>query len=258
MNDASEFKYTAAIYTSLITTLEKNFRNANLNTPTLHILKTFIDSIKVMSEAMPHYICSFSQKGDDLYQWNSYGSKGEGYSLGFRKEYLEDLVKKDGVNFIAQCIYDEKKQLELILSFIKESPGKVNKFFQSYNDFANLILNTHSDQQRKLESDMLEQIYYLLAKIKYPSFDAEEEFRIIIPDLEDPRWPIKYRQGRSTKIPYIEFPLRIANEKLKIDKIIIGPALHLELYKKSIETILADNEVICEDIQPSCIPYRII
>ena len=70
---------------------------------------------------------------------------------------------------------------------------------------------------------------------------------------------IKHRQGKSMLIPYIEFNFVEKNSKdtsFSIHKVIVGPAPHKELSKRSVISILSCNNVRHQEVKLSDIPYR--
>lgn len=67
---------------------------------------------------------------------------------------------------------------------------------------------------------------------------------------------IKFREGKFAIVPYVEFKLASKNEKLKISRIIVGPDLHKELSKKSVDYILSAQNINNVLVDTSPIPFR--
>ena len=89
-------------------------------------------------------------------------------------------------------------------------------------------------------------------RIKDKSFEKENESRIVYHGNDQ---KIQHREGKSMMIPYIESDLVDSEDHLPISKIIVGPTLHKELSRLSIEYLVTSLKYEIEVVN-SKIPYR--
>jgi hypothetical protein len=105
----------------------------------------------------------------------------------------------------------------------------------------------------KFRGDILQ----VFALIKNPSFREECEWRIIskyYPKYTVPE--IKFREGASMLIPYIEIKIGNKNKtELLFERIILGPTQHNNLSHSALSNYLS-NKKVCNKTVSSGIPYR--
>src|SRR5271157_3885449 len=107
---------------------------------------------------------------------------------------------------------------------------------------------------RKEDRVFYEELVKISSYIKDKSFRCEKECRIIY--HREPK-EVKYREGKSMIVPYIEFPF-IDGGLFPIGEIIVGPTPHPELSKLSIEYILNTKKYEDVEVVISEIPYRTV
>ena len=104
----------------------------------------------------------------------------------------------------------------------------------------------------EVSATLLSNIVYISSFIKHISFSDELETRIIHYGKCN---VMKYRNGKSMILPYMELPITNENDDLPISKIIIGPTPNQELSKMSVQHLVEylkyNIEVVSSDI-----PYR--
>nr|DAD94561.1 MAG TPA: Protein of unknown function (DUF2971) [Siphoviridae sp. ctREU2] len=188
------------------------------------------------------FIISFSKKKDFLPMWNTYGSRGNGVSLGFDR----DIIYKNKNNWMLNdCgYYDETKEAdEHVLQNI------LPKYEQKYGqDVVNGYLNLVAE---------------LCSIIKNPYYEYEEEVRLFNfsqstynkqpiffnPILEE---NIKFRTRNNEIIPYTEFYL----PKQSLKEIYLGPSLDKEFSEEKIRYYLEICGFGDVTIIQSNAPYR--
>lgn len=194
------------------------------------------------------FVFSLSEKPSLLSQWRSYTPHGKGVSLEFSPNKVNEIARFTGMR-IAKCVYDDREQEEIIsilvekllVNFRQELPAMDitdKPPSQCYYDFIN-----------QYTSD----IYQVLAIIKHGAFEEECEWRLIsphIPKFGDPR--LKFREGASMLVPYIELPL---GDKPFFRKIILGPSQHQNLNMSGLSMFMS-NQGISNELLNCQIPYR--
>ena len=99
----------------------------------------------------------------------------------------------------------------------------------------------------------------IAAVLKHPSFEEEQEWRIVSPALsrnENKR--IRFREGASMLVPYYAFELgSVDGDPMVLDHVYLGPTSNTELSMTSLELFLGQQNVMPERGMSYCdIPYR--
>jgi hypothetical protein len=195
------------------------------------------------------FVFSLSEESSILSQWRSYTPHGKGVSIGFPKDLLDSVMQKSNLR-IAKCIYKTHEQEQILSSLIE----KLLRTFRQDESTINLT-QAHPTQSyhpylEKFRSEVLQ----VLAIIKHKAFEEEKEWRLIsayYPMYTIPA--IKFREGASMLVPYIEIPL--GESKPYFEKVILGPSPHQNLSMSALAKFLS-NQNLCGRTENSVIPYR--
>ena len=252
LNDASEFNYAKNLLSKEI----KIFCETN---PEFNIGKSwgyfFFESLmnninKLLSSGnYSCYVSSFSEESDLLSQWRGYCKDGSGYSLGFSRISLQNIVNRAGF-VLKPCIYDEDEQVNGLRELVRKAS---NRFV--------LEVGTKGEnwdtKSKYIAADILLDFIQLYPFIKHPKFEEEREWRIVA-NLQTSKVNnmIKFRSSRTMIVPYIEIQLPIAKDSLIIDEVVVGPTRESDISMASVELLLKANSVIYSNIKYSTIPYR--
>jgi hypothetical protein len=244
LNDAAELKFTADLINSEII---RRLYKSNGNNKLLNQLKYWINHR--MNAGHIIFVISFTENGNQLSQWRGYCPHGKGVSIGFNPDYLKACAVRQSFK-IGKCIYDGKKQKEYISLIIDQIEILAQE-------------NGEAPPSKKHPSHSYELIFelvedYLLqigALIKHPKFDEEQEWRLVSPIIKNyVHAPIRYREGSSMLLPYLEFSLKECGG-LKIEHIYLGPSQNFGLSINSLGRFLA-KEGLNPPIGYCQIPYR--
>ncbi len=211
----------------------------------------YIVEVKEQLESLDNYraetvfTLSFSEQIDLLSQWRGYCPNNNGYCIVFDAQKLYEAVglEFDDVHLV-KCVYDEKQ--------------KTTQIKQLLNEFWNKYLKLELGKERKALIEELSKDFVLFASyFKHPSFAEEKEHRIVIFLKYSTNNDIKFREGRSSLVPYIQLP---ASRKL-IQKICIGPNASKALARRALEAFLETTFAMPSfvsdvDIEFSATPYR--
>lgn len=223
---------------------------------------------KIVKESISNsFILSLSHNPDSLALWGIYSSF-EGYNINFNfSQFYSDiwngriyLISKENKNdvyfqikdcefsfFTGDVVYDITTQRDILYKLLmaiddvyQRFPNKDMYFTKSLDRILNLMA-----------------IYILL--FKNPSFQQEEEHRLIITLREYSNDLVHYRTSNGVFIPFIEIGFA---ENLPIDSIGIGPknnmdiAVHgLKMYLSSLDYSLGNKKKPIK-ISKSRIPLR--
>jgi hypothetical protein len=162
------------------------------------------------------FVGSFTERGNLLSQWRGYCQHGRGVSIGFNPFKMIEYTQRHSF-MIGRCIYDRQAKSDLAEQVINtiistaESNGESSELHpcQSYHGIF-----------REIEPELLR----IATLVKDDSFHEEKEWRVVSPVFSnyiEP--PIKFREGSSMLIPYMELPLGDSGQKIQIEEIFVGP-----------------------------------
>ena len=213
--------------------------------------KEYVAEVKKQLESLDSYraetvfTLSFSEQIDLLSQWRGYCPNNNGYCIVFDAQNLYEAARsKFDDTHLVQCVYDETEKATQIRQLL-------NKFWHKY-------AGLEAGKKRTALIEELSKEFVLFASyFKHPSFAEEQEHRIVSFLKYSIDNDIKFREGRSSLVPYIQLP---ASRKL-IQKICIGPnpskALARRALEAFLETTFAMPSFVSDvDIEFSSTPYR--
>lgn len=250
MNDANEIKYGAELFRSVVTQRQNRETDQTL----INFLVEFREWLNQLI-GLPHYIFVFSltEKGNLLSQWRAYTPSGTaGVSIGFSKEGLKKIATQRGFELI-KCLYDTKEQLGILSA---ELDAIIDKFIKEVPS----INTTGRPPNQKYISycyQYSERLLKTFCRIKDPFFQEESEWRLVSKYYEkytDPE--IKFREGRTTLVPFIEFPLAgIHDDGRLFEQVYVGPSPNFNLAYSAIASFLS-NKKACNITINSQSPLR--
>jgi hypothetical protein len=190
-------------------------------------------------------VCVFSltRRADDLSQWRAYCPQSGGFSLGFAPPALREVAENQGC-VLEQCVYDADAHRRMIDKAINAVVSK---------------LPARSSRGRSaadpLGHALVRRIERIAPLIKWPDYEAEEEWRIIWAATPTTINRLRYRATASLFIPYVEIDLS-ANGALPLEAIHVGPGPHQNNAIVSLAYLLRSLGVHVRSLQRSRIPLR--
>lgn len=203
-------------------------------------------------DAFHIFIFSLSEKRSLLSQWRSYTPHGKGVSLGFSSSILNHILKTPGFK-IAQCLYQHNQHVELMSGLLEKM---LVTFRQRLPSLDTSKLHPSQKYHGFLE-DFRNDLLQVLAIVKHSAFSEECEWRIVSPYFPKYTVPeIKFREGASILMPYIELDLPTHDETQTLfDEVILGPSQDHNLSMSALSTYLS-NKKVCNLTVNSGIPFR--
>ena len=129
------------------------------------------------------FVASFSCAYDSLSQWREYG----GYSVAVSGAALRNCAQRAQGLFV-RCVYQQSRQVDLVKLIVKKMILEYRK---------------HGDPQF-LKEYMVENLLCKLSPLlKHPSFEEEDEWRIVIPKAP-PLDRIEFRRRGQRVVPYVK------------------------------------------------------
>jgi hypothetical protein len=213
------------------------------------------------------FVSSFSEKGDSLSQWRAYSERSGGYSIGFRPEYLHAVGERflngrpdrffQGSDTLVRCIYYDEEEERSLREEIKKL---VSAYIEEVATTAKLPVGEGIQGFRTPAALAIKHFLKLgqrSAITKDNGFREEAEWRLaFLLQQGSTATDIEFRPGSSMPVPYLEVPLRLADQLIGICKVIVGPCPHPSEAAKSVEMLLQSAGFRGVEVVSSQIPYR--
>ena len=209
---------------------------------------------------------NYTNKNGLLSQWRAYGGDG-GYSIVFNTHILEKLIQLEYKSFqydsfiFDNVIYsdqEEKYNKELSDQIKRISNFQQETFISGYHQANNLPNSSISKAgyENISTAPYYEAFAKCITRYKHCGFKEEHEARIIAIPLDIKGTSIaekerKFRNKNVTQVPYIEL-FRSLDQKLPIEKIIVGPHKDKELRATALRIMLRKTDI---EVTVSDIPY---
>lgn len=251
LNDTEEFENGRKLTNNLLKYLTSKPRYADF----IEVLSETISQLESYSEK-PYFVCSFSKKPDNLDQWRSYASNGQGISITF------DNTRKSLSHFFAmpilsvsKVLYDDKEKIKLILRTIR----------LHRNEYLVDLEHSNSIDLEDWGSELAKHLAIEFINFKHPEYSSEQEIRMAVSSSHLNNFKgIKHRVGKDRIIPYItskdiyneSFEEHLGTDKLPITEIRIGPTSNQDMTAKSIEEYLTYKGYGRIKVIKSNVPYR--
>jgi len=216
-------------------------------------VKQFLQWIETFHRDAFHiFIFSLSEERSLLSQWRSYTPHGKGVSIGFSPIIFDHMLKTSGFR-IAQCLYERDQHIELMGSLLKKMLVTFRQGLPTLDTSKNHPTQKYHGFLEGFRNDLLQ----VLAIVKHSAFSEEREWRIVSPYFPNYTVPeIKFREGASMLMPYIEFELPTLDERvLLFDEVILGPSQDDKLSLSALSSYLS-NQKVCNKSSISGIPFR--
>ena len=216
------------------------------------------------------FVSSFSdeKKGDSLAMWRGYSAATGGYSIGFDRLVLNEIAKEHFTSDkkcwveLGKCFYVDPEESSLAERFERmvESAWKESLEKMSASASNDLLKNA----LRSMPVNIMEYVK-LAAFAKHEAFNEEMEWRIVIFVEDGPRSErIKFRQGKSMLVSYLEFSWKDSDLPSPIRRVVVGPTPNNGEAVRAVEMLLERYGISlrgedCPDgveVVPSKIPYR--
>ncbi len=249
MNDSAELKHTADLIRKEVT---KRIGEGHLKP---NLLNQFLDWVTHrITNGHMLFAASFRSNGNLLSQWRGYSRVGKGVSLGFTPDYILRCAQQHSFQ-IGKCIYDCEAQERLISQVIDSVEALSDQNEPDLDQQGKEGSRSYHAVFHLIESDLLR----IAAILKHPSFQEEEEWRVVSPVITDyVNAPVLFREGTSMLVPYIEFNLlREGGAPIALEHLFLGPTPNITISMNSLTMFLSKNGIRPPKGLSYCqIPYR--
>lgn len=200
------------------------------------------------------FVVSFTANGNLLSQWRSYCPHGRGVSIGIRPEVICRAAIAQHYR-IGKCIYDNKAQRDIVETIISEVEKIAEVRGENTDPSKRHPSQSFHDIFEVIEEDLLR----IAALLKHGKFNEEQEWRAVSPVLSNyVNSPIKYREGRTMLIPFIELALRAqGTNHIPLEHVYLGPTPNIGNSMTSLSRYLSKYGANPKQGVTYCqIPYR--
>jgi hypothetical protein len=253
LNDGEEVIYAKKIFKKLVAEKQLQVRGDKAE-----FLRQFCEWLEPFSGgAFNLFVFSLSEEQNLLSQWRSYTPHGRGVSIGFSPFIVRKIAEKNSLK-IAKCHYERQEHLEVMNALLEKMIVTFDQHFPNIDpkDFPG-----HQRYHPFLER-FRGNILQVFAIIKNPAFKEEQEWRLISGYF--PKYTvqeIKYREGASMLVPYIELKLERWHDlpqhshPVFFESVCLGPSPHSNLSFNALSQFLSNRKVAHMTIN-SNVPYR--
>lgn len=172
-----------------------------------------------------------SSEGDLLSQWRGYADDGHGVSIGFDKDYLCHLARKDSPGLVPSIeltpVRYESTDHEAVAEIVLDALGEnLDAFLRSMSDAeerGHVVDRMQSWREGLQDMDGSAAEFVVLADaytLKMPAFREEKEWRLLASQRRNES--NLYRSLRDRLVPYMRLELP-KTESPAILKVILGP-----------------------------------
>jgi hypothetical protein len=194
------------------------------------------------------FVTSFTENGNLLSQWRGYCPFGKGVSVGFTTAKISAIARAAEFS-LGRCIYTAEDKSSIVTDIVDGVVEEAKRQGPS--------TKYHPDQcYYHVFKELEPLILRISALIKSRTFEEEGEWRLVSSiHTNYVRAPIKYREGATMLIPYIDLPMRWGEDQIDIERVYIGPSPTPNLSLNSVSKYLS-RHVRCFEVATSMSPFR--
>ncbi len=239
LNDSEEYLHAYQLLRKEIARRRKD--STLLGQPITEWLKEIEDDDELRKKAQV-FIASFSEKADLLSQWRAYTRCDDAYSIGFTADELKPAILATR-GLLVKCVYQPEEQellLSNLLDYIYKHELRLEKL--------------RSPKSCGLIGRLSGVIVSVLAAMKNPSFEEEQEWRIVVG--VDSRQTTFFRSGRFGLVPFYKLPLMTdEHTRLIFSDVMIGSTRDREAADFAVDQLIRRNAVPCKTSVRKLISY---
>jgi hypothetical protein len=196
----------------------------------------------------PVFLLCFSEHRNLLSQWRGYTPLGRGVCIGFKHNLMIERAQRAGWQWLS-CSYgvtSHRAWMSAYLTrFLREALA-VQDTFSAFDATEQVWNNTDRD------------LFVCAAHVKDSAFSEEREWRLVSPPIMTQAQSVKFRVGRHSLVPYIEFDLVDSEQPvLPLHEIVVGPTPNPRAAEHAIMGMqLSVRRSDHTRAEPCNIPYR--
>jgi hypothetical protein len=210
VSDGSEIRLGLQVLLDLVV---EQLRKAQTREAELYAwLRQFV-SAQILSPP-PVFLLCFSELRNMLSQWRGYSPLGRGVCIGFDHRPMIELAKRAGWEWLS-CRYGVDSQRAFMNAYLTLFMREALAIEESVRTFE-VVEQVWGKKARNL--------FVCAAHVKDKSFSEEREWRLVSPLIMTQHSSVKFRVGRYSLVPYVEFALvDQVQTNLPLNEIVVGP-----------------------------------
>jgi hypothetical protein len=173
---------------------------------------------------------------------------------------------------LGRISYQEKEQENLIWELVSRnfkrvdesnpedlvafSPADISDEDESKAEFSDRVPDVSQQLMIPQHVGALKDSVVVKAFLKADAFAEEQEWRVLFVRPEGASTDILFRTAKGMLVPYIAWDLRGEDGRLPISAVTIGPTLHPQQAKASLERFLRLKDLEYIEVTASTIPLR--
>jgi hypothetical protein len=170
------------------------------------------------------YVVCFSAIDDLVTQWNTYGSRGSGFSIGFDRKKMAGTIQPPPSK--PARTWDEAEIQPLVrlakVTYSEElQKREFRRVFDAYHNEA-VTAASSPEEIKECARELVDNAANSACYFKHHCFKHEKEWRIVVATLSGCS-NLNFRSSARTIIPYLKIPLE--KKVLPIVSVTIGPTL---------------------------------
>ncbi len=255
LNDRSEL---TAMWEAVIKRLEMRKDSADTTEESAYLSK--IIDLATSKQMGNQFVASFSENGDDLSQWRSYCPGGAGFSIGFATDALRSHWVSDPAGGEPSFVGG---QLLKVRYLDDKVTADLDGFIDATLQFASQPGGIPSFSGQPVSSEQVVSAWFsaFAPVYKHAAFCHESEWRMVLTKPHKPMPGQRFREGKSTVIPYVEIELNRnikykLSEDYMVKKVVIGPTPNAELSIEALRSLFISKNHPEVTVEASSIPYR--
>jgi Protein of unknown function (DUF2971) len=221
LNDPQEVSFAEEILRSFLKQRRSAFGASDAAKALFY--DSLIDSLEKVRSSRELYVASLSEADDLLSQWQSYSSRGYGYSVGFDGHALRDIYGSPGIIYLRRVFYSAFERDYSLNRMAEDAERLIDGLFSQWGE--SLVPSMMGLVE--IVADLLEEF---LVTFKHEAFTDEKEWRVCVVRTSDPLRSsplpvVGFRVGGSRLVPYMPIQLGGGDRPNPIKSIRVGPAL---------------------------------
>jgi hypothetical protein len=165
----------------------------------------------------PIYMLCFSEHRNMLGQWRGYTPLGRGVCIGFNHMALVPRSQRAKWSWLA-CCYDAQEHQQWMTAYLGRFIREAGRLPQA---------TPANEAAEQTLSVTLDGLYACAAHVKHDAFWEEAEWRLVSPTIPTQSKEVRFRTGRYSLVPYVEFDLTDETDTtMPLSELIVGPTPH--------------------------------
>ena len=251
LNDPSELKHGLSLAVRIL-----NEKAANGPEESKLFARDFGSLNEAIRRSAHYFVCSLSERGDDLGQWRAYADNGRGYALGFDAKALEDAFAKNGKTPTSDRAVFPVTYQDATLGDIHRRI--IEKMFDLISLPRGKKLHPDAIMQYVLQLSVSLAAHALHGGLffKHEAYSNEKEYSFLEIHRADVVPDVKLRSRPYSLVRYREFDWKGTATTTPLKKIVFGPAANQEAALRFAEDCLRQFVLGKVEVIASAIPYR--